>query len=446
MTAIGGGGNVADDFVVTARRDFNEFASRRLTVVIVAYLGYAACYLVRNNLSVVSEIMTRELGWTAVQIGSILTGFTVSYGIGKLLMGIAVDHLRLRYAFAFGLGISAVLCIVMSTLRDPVAFLVCLVAIGLVQGACAPAALATIGAWFPLRTRGSQIAIWNTSQNFGAAALALVISGGLALVGPNDWTVGFWLPGLIALAVAAVVFRYGGDRPWQEGMPTLRELYGSDQNPHLNTPADVSYWRLVRVHVLGNRLLALLAVLNALLYLVRFGILNWIPIFQVQQRSLTQAEASFVITAFEWGAIPGALLFGWISLRWSRRSAVIAGIGIAALSVLILVYAAAQTPGLAIAAAVPLGALVYGPQVIVNVLTVNLVSPRAVGVAIGWVGLGGYLVGAALANLSVPRLAQVTSWESSLLVLSLACIVSVAICMRLNRAEKRMLRSSRDQT
>lgn len=429
------GGTVADDFAVTARRDFGQFAARRRTVVLVAYLGYAACYLVRNNLAIVSDIMSRELGWTAVQIGSILAGFTVSYGIGKLVIGVAVDHWRLRHAFAFGLGISALLCIVMSTLRDPIAFLVCLVLIGLVQGACAPAALATIGAWFPLRSRGNQVAIWNTSQNFGAAALALVVSGGLALVGPDDWTVGFWLPGAIALACAAIVFRFGGDRPWQEGMPTLRELYGPDEAPQRGTPAEVSYWRLVRVHVLGNRTLALLGALNALLYLVRFGILNWIPIFQIQQRSLTQHEAAVVISAFEWGAIPGALLFGWLSLRWPRRGTVIAGVGIGLLSLLVLVYAVAAGPAVAIGVALPLGALVYGPQVVVNVLTLNLVSPRAVGIAVGWVGLGGYLVGAALANLSVPLLAEATSWELSLATLSLACVICVLICVRLRRAE-----------
>ena len=61
------------------------------------------------------------------------------------------------------------------------------------------------------------------------------------------------LPGVIALAVAAVVWRFGGERPWQEGMPTLREIYGSDETPQLNAPPDVSYWRLVRVHVLGER-------------------------------------------------------------------------------------------------------------------------------------------------------------------------------------------------
>lgn len=431
---------MADDFVVAARRDRPAFAARRRTVVLVAYLGYAACYFVRNNLAVVSEIMTRELGWTAVQIGGILAGFTVSYGAGKLIMGVAVDHWRLRSAFAFSLGASALLCIVMSQLRDPLAFFICLVLIGLVQGACAPAALATIGAWFPLRSRGSQVAIWNTSQNFGAASLALVVSGGLALVGPDDWTVGFWLPGVIALAVAAVVWRFGGERPWQEGMPTLREIYGSDETPQLNTPPDVSYWRLVRVHVLGNRTLALLGVLNALLYLVRFGILNWIPIFQIEQRSVTQHEASLIMSIFEWGAIPGALLFAWLSLRWPRRSTVIAGAGIAMLSVLVLVYSIADGPATAGIVAFPLGALVYGPQVVVNVLTLNLVSPRAVGVAIGWVGLGGYLVGAALANVSIPLLAAATSWQSSVATLSLVCVVCVMICIRLHRAETRMLR------
>lgn len=429
---------VNDEFAVGPRADVNRFFARRPLVFLMAYVGYAACYLVRNNLIVVSEIMTAELDWTAIQIGAVLSAFTISYGVGKLVMGIVVDHLRLRFAFAWALGVSAVLCLMMAWQRDPLVFTILLAVIGLVQGACAPAALATLGAWYAPLERASRVAVWNTSQNVGAGLLSVIVSGGLALVGPREWSVGFWLPALVALACALLVGRYGGDRPWRERMPTLRTVFGPDAQPQLNIPPDVSYARLVRVHVLGNRTLLTLAALNTILYFIRFGILAWIPISGAEQRNLTYTDASMVVTAFEWGAIPGALLFAWVCHRRPRAATRAAAVAIGLLAVLIVLYAVADDPEVTIAIAVPLGALVYGPQVIVNVLTLNFVSPRAVGVAIGWVGLGGYLVGAAVANVSLPHIAAASSWMLSALTLPIACLVCIVLCLHLRTVERRL--------
>lgn len=405
-------------------------------VFAVAYLGYAACYFVRNNVAVVSEILTRDMGWTPAQIGTILTGFTMSYGIGKLVMGVVVDRYALRSSFAWGLGASAVVCIWMAFMRDPVHLTISLIVIGLLQGACAPAALAMIGAWYPTSLRGNRVAIWNTSQNVGGAALPLVVSGGLALTGPANWTVGFWLPGLIALGAALWAYRCGGDRPWQENMPTLSEVYPDQRPPQINLPpAGVGYWTLVRVHVFGNGVLALLLALNALLYLLRFGILNWIPIFLITDRGLEQETAALTMSAFEWGAIPGAFVFAYLAWRWPNRNATSAAIAMAVLAVTILVYATATSANDILIVAAVLGALVYGPQVIINILTLNFVSPRAVGVAVGWVGLGGYLVGAVTANMAIPQLALRLGWPMSFACLAAICAICIALCMRLRRVE-----------
>ena len=84
-----------DDFAAPRWRTMGHYLRRRRVVFAVAYLGYAACYLVRNNVAVASDILSREHGWTPTQIGSILAGFTLSYGIGKLVMGVVVDRFSL---------------------------------------------------------------------------------------------------------------------------------------------------------------------------------------------------------------------------------------------------------------------------------------------------------------------------------------------------------------
>ena len=434
-----------DEFAAPRRsspaQDLARYLHRRRTVFLVAYLGYAACYLVRNNVAVASDVLAAEHGWSASQIGSILAGFTLSYGIGKLVMGVAVDRFSLRHSFAWGLGASALVCIAMTFLHHPLALTLALVLIGLLQGACAPAALATLAAWYPARTRGSRVAVWNTSRNVGGAGLPLLVSGGLALTGPTNWQIAFWMPGVVALVVAVWADRRGGDRPWQEGLPTLRDL--SREQDRAGHPSDageaprpdVSYWDLVRVHVLANPDLLLLMVLNALMYVLRFGILNWIPLYLTWERGLTRFEAAGVMSLFEWGAIPGALIFAVAAWRRPRGTSGVAAWCMVALGALIPLYLVVEG-GTRIGAVVfVLGMLVYGPQVVVNILTLAFVHPRAVGVAVGWVGLGGYLVGALLANLAVPQIAEALGWNVGFGTLTAVALVCAWLCARLQRIE-----------
>lgn len=83
--------------------------------------------------------------------------------------------------------------------------------LGLAQGATAPATLSMIGAWYNNHLRGSRVAVWNTAQNLGAALLPIVIAGLLALAGPSNLAVAFWVPGLVVLVCCFFSFTSMGE-------------------------------------------------------------------------------------------------------------------------------------------------------------------------------------------------------------------------------------------
>ena len=95
---------------------------------------------------------------------------------------------------------------------------------------------------------------------------------------------------------------------------------------------------------------------------------------------------------------------------------------------------------LLLASAGLMGMLVYGPQLIVNVLTLNLVPLRAAGVAVGFVGLGGYLVGELCANLIMPLLAERFSWATSLALLAGIAMVTGLLYLSLRAHEAKTVR------
>ena len=322
-----------DDFAPRALASPASYERRRTEVFWLTFVGYVACYFVRNNTAVASGLLVLEEGWTPLDVGVVLTGFTVTYGLAKLVMGVVVDRSSLRVGYGLALIASAVVCLAMGFIPDVFAMTAAMAVIGLAQGVCAPASLATLGAWYPPWQRSARVAVWNTSQNVGAALLPLLASGAMLIAGVQHWSLAYWVPGVFALAAGVWVLRRGGDRPWREGYATLPERYGADALPEVRGSTDAPYWRLVRLHVLGNRPLWALAGLNALLYLLRFGVLNWIPLYTIGELGFSVPHAAWVMATYELAAVPGALAFALVAHRWPNRMATAGAAGLVVLAV-----------------------------------------------------------------------------------------------------------------
>lgn len=416
------------------RESFARYLVRRRQVFLVAYFGYVCAYLVRNNFKLSSEQLRQAEGWSLTQVGLVLTCFTITYGVGKFLMGMVVDRTGLRRTFALALAVSAGLCLLLGSIRElPVMFGLMLM-LGLVQGALAPASMAMIANWYPNDTRGSGIAIWNTSQNLGGAGLPLLVTSLWGWTGGN-LAMGFWVPGALVLVLSAVFWRFGGDRPDQEGLGSLRDHYGEAGTPPDPHAATVSYWHVVRTEVFTNRVILTLAIINALLYFLRFGILNWMPAFLGTEMGFSPAQYSMAFSTLEWIAIPGSFLFAWLAVRLPNRQSVVGCAGLGFLALLVLFYLGNRSYPLLLVTAGLMGMLVYGPQLIVNVLTLNLVPLRTAGVAVGFVGLSGYLLGELGANLIMPFLAERFSWTAALSFLASLAVCAGVLYLSLRRHE-----------
>lgn len=420
---------------------FREYLARRKIVFLVSYFGYVCAYLVRNNFKLTSEQMRLANDWSLTQVGVVLTAFTVTYGFGKFIMGMVVDRTSLRKTHAAALAVSSLLCIAIGFNHSYVLLLGLMFLLGAVQGALAPATMAMIATWYPNKTRGSGIAIWNTSQNLGAAALPIIITALFAWSGPNNLAIAFWVPGVIVLGLSALFWKYGGDRPEDENMPTMREIYGEAGEPNTEEDPDASYWQIMKQYVFTSPLVLTISLINAALYFLRFGILNWMPAFLGTEMGFTETQYSMAFSALEWIAIPGSFFFAWVAVKIPSRQSVVGGIGLLIMVGLVLLYMNNTSYPLLLIYSGLMGALIYGPQLIVNILTLNFVPLKAAGVAVGYVGLFGYIVGELAANLVMPILADWFSWTAAFIFLASIAFVAAMLYFSLARRERAMVQA-----
>lgn len=434
-------GDGAESYRDAHPEKFAEYLRRRKVIFVVAYVGYVCAYFVRNNFKLQSENIRVEAGWELTQVGLILTAFTITYGISKFAMGAVADRVSLRRIFAGCLGASAILCIVLGYTRDFTLLFVLMLALGVVQGALAPSSMAMIANWYPNRTRGSGIAIWNTSQNVGGAGLPLLITWLVTLTGPGNTWIGFLVPGALVLALSFVFWRKGGDRQEAEGFDRLSTMYGAVGEPHVEAAPEDGYLRVFTRFVLTSPVVLLIGLINAILYFLRFGITNWIPAFLGTEMGFTEAEYLSAFSVLEWIAIPGCFVFAWIAVKAPNRQALVGCVGLTALAGLVFIYMSNTSYPVLLVVTGLMGGLIYGPQLIVNILTLNVVPLRAAGVAVGFVGLFGYIVGELAANLVMPLLAQHLSWTASFTVLCGIALLGAVIYLLLSRFERRIVKA-----
>lgn len=178
--------NNSDRFSPRERRGIREYLTDRRVVFIVAYCGYAMCYVVRNNYRLTSAVIQNEYSISAVFVGTVLSAFSIAYGFGKLLMGVLVDRISMKWMLTFCLASSSLICALIPFFVGSEILVMLMILLGIVQGGGAPASLAMLNSWYPNATRGAAVSIWNTSQNLGAAVLAAASAFILSQL-THDW-------------------------------------------------------------------------------------------------------------------------------------------------------------------------------------------------------------------------------------------------------------------
>src|SRR5512134_3603664 len=93
---------------VPAERVDAAYRAQRWRVFTGIFAGYAAYYLVRNNLALaIPDILKDYPQHSKAELGTALTGLSIAYGVSKFLMGSVSDRSNPKYFLPLGLLLSA---------------------------------------------------------------------------------------------------------------------------------------------------------------------------------------------------------------------------------------------------------------------------------------------------------------------------------------------------
>lgn len=414
----------------------------RLQVFLGIFIGYAGYYLVRKNFSLVMPDLIDQ-GYSRGQLGIIVSAVSIAYGVSKFVMGGISDRSNARVFMSLGLLLSAVTVMTFGLVpfftSSVLIMFVMMFLNGWFQGMGWPPSGRVMVHWFSGNERGTKMSIWNVAHNIGGGLIGPLAILGVAIFG--DWESKMYFPAMIALVIAFIAYLLIRDTPQSCGLPNI-EAYRNDYPKDYNESyeEELSTKDIFLKYVLNNKFLWLIAIANAMIYMVRYGVLDWAPTYLEEAKGFSVTETGWAYFAYEYAGIPGTLLCGWISdkvFKGRRAPAII----IYMLLTMVAIYVYWQNPAGNILidniALIAIGFLIYGPVMLIGVQALDLVPKKAAGTAAGLTGLFGYLGGALFANIAIGFIVDHFGWDYAFILLIGACIISILFTSFTWNREKR---------
>jgi len=396
------------------------------------FVGYAAYYLVRNNLALaIPDILKEHPEHSKAALGTALTGLSIAYGLSKFLMGSVSDRSNPKYFLPLGLLLSSAIVAACGLWKGLYASLAALVAVqalnGWVQGMGWPPCGKTMVHWFSTNERGLVVSLWNTAHNVGGALVASLAVVGVGLF--HDWGAKMYFNALVAAALAVGVFFLLQDTPQTRGLPPVEE-YRNDYPPGYSDAHEktLGFRDIFFTYVLSNRYLWAIAVANAFCYFVRYGVVNWIPTYLETAKGFSFNQSSRGWALYEFAAIPGTIACGFVSDRWFKGKRAPATILFMALTLVAVVVYALNMKGplwIDYASLFAIGFLIYGPIMIIGLHALDLVPKKAAGTAAGFTGFFGYVFGSAIAGTGVGWIADRWGWTGVFATMVACCLLTI---------------------
>ena len=362
----------------------------RWSVFLSVLFGYGLFYTCRMNFSVAKKAMLDEKVMTTTEMGMIGTALLFVYSIGKFTNGFLADRCNIGRFMSTGLLLSGLANVWLGFHPGFTVFLVLWGLNGWFQSVGSAPSVVALSHWFAKGERGTRYGIWSSSHSIGEG---LTFVGTAVLVAHFGWRWGFWAPGLVCAVGALVMYWTLLDRPQTYGLPPVNDYKNEPPEPPSKEAASIGKLQLEVIRHPGVWILALA---SGCLYVGRYGVGNWGPLYLQTVKGYSAAAAGSVMAAYPIANLVGSVTSGFVSDRifGSRRNipALIYGL-LEVVSLLALYWI---PPGHPLLDSAVLGVFGFGMGGLLvylgGLMAIDLVSRRAAGAAMGLVGLSSYLV------------------------------------------------------
>jgi MFS family permease len=352
-------------------------------------------YIDRTTLSFAIEPISREFGLSTVAKGYLFSSFLWTYTFFLIPMGMLVDRFGAKRIAGFGIGLWSLATAGTGLASSFPMLLASRLVMGGGEATTNPAGARVIREWIPARERGVLNACFNGGASAGPAVCALAAG---PIIGAFGWPALFFAAGALGfvwLAVWLVVFRRPEDASWLSHTERQTILTQRTGGRMMEQGPASGLLRLLR----GPTLWGLALAIGCNVY-SQYLFLTWLPSYLRATKGLNLMSTG-LYTALPYGvAAVLCISVGLLSDRMVRREDVARGgrrrliacaMGLAA--IILLAPVVNSLPILVGLLALSLTGVASTTSQIFALTNDLLPNPRDIGVAMGFVVVGGNIFG-----------------------------------------------------
>jgi len=427
---------------VAADKVASTYRKHQLGVLLATCIGYIGYYVIRLIFTTEQTAIMDTYNLTLAQMGLILSTFGVGYGFSKLFMGALSDKSNPNRYLATGLILSSVLNIFLGSTGNFYLILILMLLISITQGMGAAACQKLIQLWWGRKNRGTIYSIWSSAHNAGAFVCVAIVQLSAFLFAGSLPAI-FYTASAVSLAIAAFILIAGSDRPTSVGLPSISEYTGdeviTDGEVVESETTSLTIPQIFKRYILTNKIVWAITLTSMSMYLIRFGIMSWIPTYLRDEKGFDPNQAKWLIGMFELAAVPGVILLGMVSDFLKGRRALVSLISVLGLAGCLFVYFTTTNHTYIIITLFVMGTLIYAPLTLVGLMVNEAVPKFAVGSSTGFMGFFQYMVGETLATALIGILVSIYGWQASNYVLFTAALAAVLLLSYLSVNERKVI-------
>ncbi len=379
-------------------------------------------YIDRQVLAILAPQLQKEIGWSEIEYGYIVTAFQFSYAIGLLLAGKLIDFLGTKRGYILSIIVWSLAAMSHAFARTATGFGVARLALGMGESGNFPAAIKTIAEWFPRKERALATGIFNSGSNIGAIVAPLTVPVIALYLG---WQWAFILTGLLGFVWLFFWIKMI-KAPKIHPNVNAAELALIAADAEVNPEKPASVWQII-----STRKVWAIAIGKFLTDPIWWFFLYWLPKFLNQTYGLQLDKIGLPLITAYLIADAGSIGGGWISSKflkmgWTVNAARKTTLLICALLVIPIYWVSGMAElwpavwliGLGMAAHTGWSANMY-------TLATDFFPKQDVGTVVGFIGMAGAVGGMLMAS-ATGHLLEATGSYKSLFVVA-ASMYSLAL-------------------
>jgi len=281
----------------------------RWVIVALIFLATTINYVDRQVIGILAPTLQKEIGWSDIEYGYIVTAFTAAYAIGLPIMGRIIDWIGTKIGYAVSLTGWSIAAIGHAFARTVFGFGFARFTLGIFEAGNFPAAIKTVAEWFPKKERAFATGLFNAGSNVGAIIAPLVVPWITLTWG---WQEAFIFTGAVGL-LWLILWFWLYEKPDQHKRLSKAE-YNYIQSDPADLPIKIKWRTLFRYR--GTWAFALGKLLTDPAW---WFYLYWIPSFLFKNYGITLTDIGIPLIIIYVMADVGSIGGGWLSSFFIKR-------------------------------------------------------------------------------------------------------------------------------